>query len=161
MKIKEWFAKLTDRNWKTWVGHSLWGVVAGLGGLTLRALLLWLPARWMPGPPIVAELMANVIALSVSVSLLTGAFLLRELDNAFFHGLEEAKEDGVLAVIKAAWKSFAEDGYFDLVSPYVGYGLPIAFVWTPIGLAVFGLGSAGVIFGHRWFKGRWIWDGVD
>ncbi len=151
-KIWTW---LTDRNWKTWAGHGLWGVAAGGAALVTDPGLARLPFSWSENH--------SLIAFVFWFGSLTGAFSFREMSDAFAHGMEDAKGEGLVAQLKATWRSFAEDGYFDLVSPYVGFGILVIFKgdWTFWGLGIFLVGSAAFILGHRVFKKRWPWEGLD
>ena len=57
--------------------------------------------------------------------------------------------------------SFTEDGYFDLVTPYIGFGLVITWRWVAVGLIGFFGGAALFILGHRLFRKKWPWEGMD
>ena len=159
-RIWDW---LTDRNWKTWAGHGAWGAASGVSALMTRSLLLGVDVLavevsipFFPDPTV-----AGLIAFIWWLGITTGAFSFREMSDAFAHGVEDAQGQGFKAQLKATWASFTEDGYFDLVSPYVGFGIPTAFVWTLPGLVIF-VGSSGAgILGFKVFKKRWPWEGMD
>jgi hypothetical protein len=136
-------------------------VAAGAAAVGTRSFLLWLPERWLFGPVEIAPFVASLVAFTFWFGALTGAFTFREGDDAFRHGMEDAEGQGLRAQLKASWASFTGDGYFDLVSPYVGFAIPVSFVWTPWGVGIFVVGSGGFVGGHKLFKGRWPWQGMD
>ncbi len=145
------YAWLTDRNWKTWLGHFLWGVAAVPLGL------------WR--------------GFEAGMWLVVGQFHLREISDADKH----AREDMEWAAGKGwkAWltnlknyasaygASIADDGYFDFVAAPAGYGFGMLVFGGISGrnvvaaLVLLLVMSAMFILGHRVFKKQWPWQGMD
>jgi hypothetical protein len=137
---------LTDRNWKTWLGHFTWGVISGPVGL------------WR--------------GFESGLWLVIGMFYLRELDDAGKHAAQDMEPaPWVLPKIKsfaaAYWASIKEDGFFDFVAPLAGYGLFMLIFGGLSGrnvvasLVVFLVSVAAFIVGHKLFKKKWPWQGMD
>lgn len=92
-KLKLLWAWLTDRNWKTWIGHGLWGV-------GFEWTLGWL--HW------------SYALVSVVVT-----FAFREVDNALQHAVED--EPRYKSFGRALWRTIRDDGAMDFFSPMLGW----------------------------------------
>ena len=104
-------------------------------------------------------------------------FWLREISDADVHAREDmAWEAGkgwktwimnLRNYAQAYANSIAEDGYFDFVAAPAGYGFGMLLFGGIAGrnvvaaLVLLLVFSAAFIFGHRIFKKKWPWEGMD
>ena len=134
---------LTSSNWKTWLGHAV-----------LAGLITWLVV-WAAGP-------------SEAFWAILISFFYRELTDFDRHGREDAPEEaGPLGYLRAGWASFAADGYFDLVTPFIGFGVAMLLLghgtgeYAALAIVTLILALGLSIGGHRLLKGQWPWQGMD
>jgi hypothetical protein len=132
-------AWLMDRNWKTWAGHAFLGFLF-------------------------AMLVVQVDDPGAAFWAVAIAFMYREADNFLMHA---EKGEGLKGKLAAGWESVRKDGYFDLITPFIGYGLAMVLTGNAVGaytaLAIVSLvgGIAAFIFGHRLLRKKWPWEGMD
>ena len=134
---------LTSSNWKTWLGHAL-------VGFTMAFLV-----QWAAGP-------------SEAFWAVAIAFLYRELSDFERHGrLDPPPGLGFKGFLLFGWNSFRDDGYFDLVTPFIGYGVAMIVTghasgeYAALSVVTLVVGLVLVVFGHRFLKKRWPWAGLD